>query len=665
MSGPIRLPDNVLHWIAASVLIAAAPHAPRLPPWITLLIIAALALRLLLRRPPGRWLLVPTVVLTMAAVLVQFRTLSGTEAGGAFFAAMVALKFLETRDRRDAGLMICLTYFLATSIFLSNQSIPMAAWVLLSTLVTTTALITLAAPSGPPAALRARRAGVLLLQALPIMLVLFILFPRFSGPLWGIQQDTSTARTGLDDSMSPGSISNLLVSSEVAFRVQFDGPPPPATERYWRGPVLWHYDGRSWTPGKRLAEIEPRVEFGETIDYTLILEPHGRPWVLALDLPTARPAGTALTSGNNLVSRGRIDSVRRYRLRSAREYRLEPSLPSARRLRALQLPSGVAPRARALAREWAASERDPARIVQRALRLFRDQPFVYTLSPPRLPVDPVDQFLFDSRRGFCEHYAGSFVFLMRAAGVPARVVTGYQGGAINRLGEYMIVRQSDAHAWAEVWMPREGWVRVDPTSAVSPLRIERGIGNVAGAADRLEGLSLPGSGLWREAALVWDSINHGWNRLVLGYGPELQDRLLRHLGLDALGRYALVLVMMVTAALALAAVWLLSERLRPRGDPVQREWRRVQKRLRHSGIVPRPTEGASTLARRVAEQRPDLAPSVGRIARLYNAMRYGPRDDGSDLERLRREVAHFRPRRQRAQRTSAAASTADSDSSNR
>lgn len=660
------VPDNVLRWIAVSVLIAVAPHVPRLPIWITALIGAGIALRLGLHRPPGRWLLVPTVILSLAAVLVQFRSLGGTDAGGAFFAAMVALKFLESRDRRDAGLMICLTYFLATSIFLTDQSIAMAAWVLLSVFVTTVTLITHAAPDGPPPALRARRAAVVLVQALPIMLVLFLLFPRISGPLWGIRQDPETAYSGLDDTMSPGSISNLLITDDVAFRVQFDDEIPQRSDRYWRGPVLWQFDGGTWSQGEtRVRETPALTSVGESIGYSIILEPHGRKWVLGLDLPVSEVGQTRLTSGHNLVTPDPITSASQYDLRSARSYRLEPSLPPERRQRALALPDDAAPRARELAAEWTRAADSPSGIIDRALILFREQPFYYTLNPPIVDNDSVDQFLFETREGFCEHYAGAFVFLMRAAGVPARVVTGYQGGEINALGDYMIVRQSDAHAWAEVWMRDRGWIRVDPTNAVAPQRIQLGIANMAGADERLGGLSQRGEGFLRELALAWDSANHAWNRLVINYGPELQRQLLRNLGLEDLGRYTLALVMTVIAGFTLAGVWLLSLRLRPHRDPVIREWQRVRARLRRNGFTTPSTEGASTLARRVSTHRPDLASAIGRIARLYNALRYQRQTRPGDLERLRREVGRFRPGRRRRQPSEETASTARPDDSKR
>lgn len=637
------LPANVLRWLAAALVAAALPHAGYLPLWVSALVPAALALRLGLGRPPGRWLLVPLVLVTFAAVLAHFRTIAGTEAGGAFFTAMVALKFLESRDRRDAALLVCLAYFLATSIFLSDQSIGMAAYVIGVLVLITVALITLAAPDGPPVGLRVRRAAVLLLQAVPIMLVLFLLFPRLPGPLWGVG-DEETGRTGLDDRMTPGSITRVVESPGVALRAKFDDAPPPPSRRYWRGPVLWDYDGRTWSAGDPASRsLSAPANVGRTLGYTVTIEPHGRRWVFALDLPLAPDDdGLGRTPGHNLVADDPLKSTRQYTLRSALDYRLQPELPPWRRERALALPDDAAPQARALAREWRREADGPDAIVERALTWLREREFVYTLSPPALAGDPVDDFLFNTRAGFCEHYASAFVVLMRAAGIPARVVTGYLGGESNELGDYLIVRQSDAHAWAEVWLPATGWTRVDATSVVSSERLRMGIGSVAGADERL-GLMARGGGWIRSLGMAWDSANYTWNRLVLGYGPRMQQRLLDIVGLGGIGRYALGMVTVAAAALALVGVWLLALRARPPDDPVARAWARALSRLGRAGIVADPAEGPRDLAARVARVRPDLAAPFGRIARLYVALRFRPVAPPGAATRLQREVAAFRP----------------------
>lgn len=644
------VPASVLRWLAAALLVAALPHAGYLPLWVSALVPAAIALRLGLGRAPGRWLLVPLVLVTFAAVLAHFRTIAGTEAGGAFFTAMVALKFLESRDRRDAGLLVCLAYFLATSIFLSDQSIAMAVYVIGALVLITVALITLAAPEGPPVGLRLRRAAVLLLQAVPIMLVLFLLFPRLPGPLWGVG-DEETARTGLDDRMAPGSITRVVESPGVAFRAEFfDATPPPPARRYWRGPVLWDYDGRTWSAGDPASRsLDAPADVGRTLDYSVTIEPHGRRWVFALDLPLApRDDNIGRTPGHNLIADDPLKSTRQFNLRSALDYRLQPALPPWRRARALALPDDAAPEARALAREWQRAAAGPGAVVDRALAWLREHDFSYTLSPPALTGDPVDDFLFDTRAGFCEHYASAFVVLMRAAGIPARVVTGYLGGESNALGDYLIVRQSDAHAWAEVWLPATGWTRIDPTSAVSSERLNAGIGSVAGADDML-GLMARGDAGWiRSLGLAWDSANYAWNRMVLGYGPRMQQRLLELAGLGGIGRYALGVVTIAAAALAVAGVWLLALRARPRGDPVSLAWARALARLARAGIVADPAEGPRDLSARVARVRPDLAAPFGRITRLYVALRFRPAAPPGAAVRLRREVAAFRPRREPA-----------------
>lgn len=644
MNAP-ALTRPVLRWVAAAVLLAALPHTTHLPLWVSALVPAALLLRLGVGRPPGRWVLVLLVLLTFGAVLAQFRTIAGITAGGGFLSAMMALKFLETRNTRDAGLLLCLSYFLAIAVFLHSQSIPMAAWVLGSTGVTTVALMTLAAPAGPPVGVRIRQTALLFGQAAPIMLVLFLLFPRLPGPLWGTPESEQAARTGLSDRMAPGSITQLTQSSEVAFRVQFGGDGPPQRPYYWRGPVFWQFDGRAWTSGQpRLRTLAAPQPTGPVIEYTMLLSPHQRRWLFGLDMPLGVDGVEyGRTAGYALVAEEPVDSVIGLRLRSALDYRIEPDLPSARRERALALPEETAPRARQMARRWRAQSSDTQAIVDRALSYFREREFVYTLSPPATGDAPVDNFLFGTRSGFCEHYASAFTVLMRSAGVPARVVTGYLGGETNDMGDYLIVRQSDAHAWAEVWLPEAGWTRVDPTEVVSRERLDSGIAGVSGAPEQLPLLSR-GDGWIKRAALAWDAVEHAWNRTVVGYGAESQQRLLSSLGLSGLGRYAIGLLAIVTAAATLVGIWLLAARRGPTADPAVRAWERALARLHRAGIPTDPCDGPRAVAARVRSQRPDLAPAFGRITRLYIALRYRPGATGDTLKRLRAEVRQFKPR---------------------
>ncbi|MEX1080747.1 MAG: DUF3488 and transglutaminase-like domain-containing protein [Halofilum sp. (in: g-proteobacteria)] len=638
------LSTPVLRGLAASVLVAAIPHATHLPVWVSALIPAALMLRLGLRRPPARWLLVLLVLLCFAAVLARFHTIAGATAGGAFLSAMIALKFLETRNTRDAGLLICLTYFLAVSVFLTSESMATTAWVLASVGVTTVTLLILAAPEGPSLRQHLVHTGRILLQAAPIMLVLFVLFPRLPQPLWGMESG-STARTGLSDTMEPGSITQVIQSSEAAFRVEFAEGEPPAPPHYWRGPVFWQFDGRTWAQGERRSRelAEPEIT-GTTIEYTLMLAPHDRRWLFGLDLPLGADAEHERAAGYHLLAPEDVESVRRLQMRSALHYRLEPELPASRRQRALELPAQAAPLARELAARWRVEAEEPRDIVDQALTHFRERDFSYTLSPPATGEAPVDDFLFRTQSGYCEHYASAFTVLMRAAGIPARVVTGYLGGETNDMGDYMLVRQSDAHAWSEVWLPERGWTRVDPTQAVSSERVESGAGSVAGADDQLALLSRS-DGWLKQAALAWDAVHHTWNRVVVGYGPEMQQRLLQRLGLADLGRYAMAVLAIMSAGVALAGVWLLTARRPAPMEPAQRYWSKALARLRRAGIEPALDEGPRDLAARVRRERPDLAPAFGRVVHSYIALRYRPQVPEDALARLRRAVHAFRPRK--------------------
>ncbi|HEY5791079.1 MAG TPA: DUF3488 and transglutaminase-like domain-containing protein, partial [Gammaproteobacteria bacterium] len=503
--------------LLVGLLLVAAPLAFYQPAWLTLAWLGAALLRLVQvrrRLPQLRgWLRGLLAVGGFALVLATYGTVAGRDPGIALLATMVALKLLETETPRDLYLVVFLGYFLVIANLLYSQSIPMALYLLLSVVALTATLI--AANRGPGhGELRAdlRLAAVLLLQALPVMLVLFVLFPRIDEPLWHMPREQRGAISGISDEMEPGSISRLVESEELAFRVSFDGPVPPPAQRYWRGPVLWFTDGRRWRAGTPPAPEElGYTGLGDAVGYAVTLEPHGQRWLFALDLPAEIPANASLTTDYQVLAQRPVDTQRLYRARSYPEYVTGP--PSAAELRAgLQRPYRTSARVQALAQGWRDAAADDAAVVELALQHFREQPFVYTLSPPLLPGDPIDGFLFETRRGFCEHYAAAFTVLMRVAGIPARVVTGYQGGELNPLGGHLAVRQSDAHAWSEVWLPGRGWSRVDPTAAVAPERVERGID--AGASLGFDGaVSFRGGpGAWlaqltEQAWLLADAVN--------------------------------------------------------------------------------------------------------------------------------------------------------------
>ncbi len=615
--------------ILVSLAMVIAPHATHLPSWIPALVGIVLLARFYFGwrqlRLPSKWLLVALALACTAAIALSYRTLYGRDVGVAMLTVMIALKVMEMTRSRDTMVVLFLAYFLVVTNFFYSQSIPIALYMLLVVWAITATMIGLQHQTGRGTPLAVLPAGMIILQSIPIMVVLFLLFPRVQGPLWGLPQINYSARTGLSESMAPGDVSSLSLSDAVAFRVLFEQLPAKATQFYWRGPVLWNYDGRTWRAGLNLTARAPAVErLGSVLKYTVTMEPHDRYWMFAVDLPVSIPQGAYLTTDYQLFSR-RISRERlRYDMESSPQYRVGVDESSATRRFAQRLPPGAAPRARALAAQWRGQGGSDRDVVARALANFRANSFVYTLEPPMLNGDAVDQFLFETRSGFCEHYASAFTVLMRAAGIPSRVVTGYLGGEINPVDGYLVVRQSDAHAWSEVWLPDEGWVRVDPTAAVSPLRIERGLAAAVPEIDRPL-LSRAGLDWLKRARYAWDAVANTWNQWVLGYNPERQLRFLRQFGLKDTNWQSLVVILaavsgLMLLGLALALLFRINAR---RLDAVQRLYIAYCDAMAKRGASRKSSEGPRDFAARVSIQFPELKDAANRISALYVALRYG------------------------------------------
>jgi len=644
------LTRTALLWLTVTVTLAAAPHASEFPVWLTPAFIIIAGWRGFIafhNRPlPPRWLLLALALLAAAGVLATYKTLLGRDAGVALLTAMTACKLLETRGLRDGVVLVFLGYLLVMSNLLFSQEMPMVAYLLVVvTLMLVSQMLIHRQHAGLTTLAPLRLAGKMVLVAIPVMLVLFILFPRIPGPLWGLPRDAYQGRTGLSAEMEPGTISQLIQSGEVAFRVRFTGPIPPPAQRYWRGPVLWNFDGRRWTPRDELPSLSPIpfVAEGPAVDYAVLLEPSNRRWLFALDLPASLPPHAGMTRSFQLLRDQPVNEVYRYEMRSYPQYRTG-ELTDAEKFAGLRLPSRSNPRARELAEEWRARDPRPEALVATALTLFREQPFAYTLTPPLLGSNSVDEFLFSTRQGFCEHYASAFVFLMRAAGVPARVMTGYQGGERNELGEYLIVRQSDAHAWAEVWLAERGWVRIDPTGAVSPDRVQQGLFGALPEAEGLPFLARRGGDYqWvRQLALVWDGLNIRWNEWVLAYGTDRQKEFLSGLGFGPVDwrEMTVAMVGMLSGLGVIFLVWRWRSRLHP--DPVARAWQRFCTRLARRGLPRGSHEGPLDFTERAAAQRPDRAETIREIGELYARLRYGASASSAEVRRLQQLTWRFR-----------------------
>ena len=660
VAGP-PLPSVGRGWLLLALLLVFLPQLPRMPIWVSLACAGVFAWRVMYELRgwalPGFWLRSLMTLGGFALVAWLYRGVIGLEPGMALLSVMLCLKLLELRHLRDAMVALFMGYFMVVGGFLFDQSMLMGVYLLLAVLALTSAMVALNHPGSGQAAWWSSRqylrsGGGLLLQSLPLMLLLFVLFPRLDNPLWAVPEESGQSRTGLSDSLEMGNITDLADSNEVAFRVDFEGPMPAANQLYWRGPVLWHTDGRTWQGiGQRPQQAIPAFEaLSPPLGYEISLEPSRRQWLFALDMPLSLPEGLSEPSGirpdMQLLSARELRSRQRYRIRSSLDYRLEPDEPLWWE-QALQLPDEANPRSRELAEGWRREGLDEGAMVEAALSLFREQPFFYTRQPPRLGADPVDAFVFESRRGFCEHYAASFVTLMRAAGVPARLVTGYQGGELNPVGNYLIVRQSHAHAWAEVWLDEQGWVRVDPTSVIPPERIEdasdSGRFEETGPARQLRDGGLLTRMAW-QVRNSWDALSHRWDRWVQGFDRSRQRELLQMLGLDGLSWQGLIITMVTGFGLLLLVVAIgLLRQPRPK-DPILRLYDRFCRKLAAIGYTRQANEGAYDFAARVIAQRPDLQRPVRRITALYSRLRYGrSAADDEALNQLRRELRAWHP----------------------
>jgi transglutaminase-like putative cysteine protease len=640
------LPLYPLLALLAGCLLAAAPHGPRLPWWVTVLAVAMVAWRAWAQWKnellPRRWLLLLLVIVGLGGVYLTHRTIFGRDAGVTLLVLFLSLKLLETRTHRDAVVVTFLCYFLALTNFFYSQTILTAALMLATVVILTAALV---AFNGPHRPLRecAKVAGLMLAQGVPVMVVLFFLFPRVPGPLWGLPSDAFSGTTGLSDSMTPGTISMLSQSDAIAFRAKFEGRAPDRRRLYWRGPVFWQFDGRTWRAGDVHVADGPEFEpLGPPVFYTVTLEPHERNWLFALEMPAKMPPGAGATGDFQLLSRVPVRTRIRYETSSFLDYRTIGGATPHELAAARQLPPDFNPRAIALAQSWRREAGSDERVIARAIDYFRRANLQYTLAPPPLGRDSVDEFVFETKSGFCEHFSSAFAFMLRAAGVPARIVTGYQGGEINPVDGYLIVRQSDAHAWVEVWTAADGWLRVDPTALAVPSRVESGLAAALPATDPLPLLGRADLTWLRALRFNWEALANYWNQWVVGYNTERQRDLLSRLGMPTPSweKMAMALFWLIGLVVAVFSLWLLR---RAHGeDPVTIAWRRFGRKLARRGTARRPSEGPRSFTARAAAEQPHVAADVAEIGDLYVNVRYGRDPDPSLVGLLRQRVRELK-----------------------
>lgn len=639
--------------IFACLALALVAHITALPVWIPIVVIVCGLLRLGLARsghsaPPG-WVVLTLAGISIPLLFMRFHTFNGLTAGTALLVVMAGLKLLETKTKRDIYIITLIIYFVSLAALLEGNSFWLLAYLIGVCWLTTATLLRLTS-SGPAPDWRTSLGygGRVLSQALPLALVFWLLFPRFAGPLWQIPNDTSVASSGISDTMSPGDITQLALSDEVAFRVRFAAATPPSSERYWRGPVLHSFDGRTWRrTDSTFANAPPLLQpQGPAYQYTVMMEPHQHKWIFMLDWPMQWDlAHSGLNSDYTLVQDFPLARPVDVVATSYSQVRFPASLSSNARSRDTQRIIRN-PRTVQLAQQLRGAHPDDMEFVRAVLAMFTQQPFYYTLSPPKLGDNPVDEFLFGTRRGFCEHYASAFAALARAAGIPARVVTGYQGGTLNPYGDYWIVRQSDAHAWDEVWIEGRGWLRIDPTSAIAPQRVEGALTDAASAGEALASRWQRSSPWFAGARLRLDFLREVWRERILDFDQDSQRKLLEMLQIPEPDGQKLVMVLAGAMIVVLCwLTWQVRRELDPQPkDSTARAFRRLCIKLAAAGLPRLPHEGAEAYAARVARQRPDLGAAVISLCRQYSSLRYAAPSTAITLGQFEAGVRGFRPR---------------------
>ena len=666
-----QVPRNALAWIIICLFALVAPHASRLPLWILALYLVAVIWRLQVHRGywsfPTRLAKVAMVLTGFFGIYISYGSFIGLEPTVGLLLIAFALKLMELSHRKDAYVLLFLGYFICITEFLFSQSLLVALYALVSITLVTAALVAIHRPGEQEFKVGTLCvASVMLMQAMPLMIVLFFLFPRF-GPLWTVPIKSHTAKTGMSDFMKPGDVASLSQSADVAFRAKFDGDIPVKSALYWRGLVFSRIEQGAWSAlglydlpanQRRPEEI---ITDGEPMRYSIIMEPTQQKWLYGLKYARSDTPGVMQTVDFLLSSFVAVEAEYMYTVTSRANVAVDEVLSKWRRKTETQLPPIGNAKTRKLALDLKAKAGSDEAFISLVLDMFGREPYVYTLRPDVLSEqDSIDEFLFQSKRGFCEHYASAFVFMMRAAGLPARVVAGYQGGEINPINKTVIVHQFDAHAWAEVWLASRGWVRVDPTAAVSPQRIEFGLEEAMESEGSFLSTALLSPLRYRSIPLLntlrlrYDALTYQWQTWIVGFDNERQFDLLRSFfGETTAKAFAIVLLGSLAFVLLAVAISLFVGRETHPQSQLEKQYRLFSMRLARLGIIRDPGETPSLFAQRAAKALPDYAEPLCQITRLYNQLAYGDAQSSAgnaaeNLQQFVRMISRFRPKTRHA-----------------
>jgi transglutaminase-like putative cysteine protease len=577
----------------------------------------------------------------------QHRTILGRDAGTSLFIIALGLKLMELNKPKDITLITYLAFIVAASQFLYLQNIFMAAYIFFVCCMLLGTLI-LMNSQRPQLRIAIIQSCLIVAQAIPFMIAMFVFFPRLEAPNWMLFSDKHGAKTGLSDTLEPGSISRLGKSDELVFRVKFSGPVPQPRERYWRGPVFSKTDGKRWTQIKNNnpGSVKDAVtNSGPSYRYTLLQEAQRKNWVFALDIATEFPQNTIRNSKFQLLAKHNPNDRTEYKIISSPNYNTG-SISEFEHNENIQLPGKPSSRITKLVRQLRGHVGNPELFIENLLNYFSQKDFYYTLHPPLMPEKPIETFLFDSRYGFCSHYATAFVYLMRVANIPARVVTGYQGGELNKVGGFLEIRQANAHAWAEVWLDLQGWVRFDPTAAVAPERIEQDVNvDLQIASGEVNFMLTNNTNLiskWiKQTGLLWNNVDYQWQRWVINYSSTNRANFLSALGIEKITTMLYWIIGLITSFTAILILLLFPKRRKP-SDPALLIYSRFCSKIGAKGLFIAKSEGAKDFAKRCTHKLPQLAKKIDAITALYLKIRYGKSTSETDLKLLKTLVTSFK-----------------------
>lgn len=642
-TGNLLVPNRVLFSLGASIF----PFFFLLPPWIPGVSISIVFWQLFVgqkrKQVPRVWLRVILLGFAIVVVIATFHEFGGARAGGAFLLLTASLKTLESHRERDFRLLLILTVFLVGTGFLLSQSLPMMLYGVIVIWATLFAGMGRSAFTISLRSLAARSLKFLMISC-PLAAILFLVFPRLPAPLFRLSPHQSAGLSGLSPVMTPTDLSRLALSQKLAFQVHFSSVVPPPSKRYFVGPVLTRYNGKTWSPTKDPVARSPDFKYsGAPIRYRVIEQANGEPWLFLLALP-AQISTDAHINGNFVVTvHHPLWKAKSFHGVSYTNYVLDPQLSSVVKQRNLQLPSQIDPRAKQLAEHWKSMSTSKLQIVRKALRYFYQKPFYYTLDPPPIKGrNRMDQFLFKTRKGFCEYYASAFAVLMRYAGIPTRVVTGYAGGTINPINGWLIVREANAHAWDQVWISGKGWIRVDPTASISPQRVEPSALFSTETGTNTFDLSTP-SGIAADVSYFWEAADDFWSENVVGYNEKSQRHLLSQI--QSLNKNDIFFILtLFLAAIAGTGFAIISIKFKKRPkksqDTSKRLYDRWRRKLTKNGMEVRRSEGPLDLLMRIEVERPELFEESRVITRLYISARY--EEKSLSLAPLKRQLTRTR-----------------------